>query len=95
MILVHRLRGKPLHINADLIESVESTPDTVLTLVDGRRLIVEEDPETVVERFLHYRASLLVTADTLRVPDTGAAPQAPSLTVVPSTPPPAAADRER
>lgn len=67
MILVHRLRGEPLYVNADLIETVESTPDTVLSLVDGRRLMVEEAPETVVERFQVYRASLLLTADGLRV----------------------------
>jgi flagellar protein FlbD len=76
MILVHRLRGEPLYVNADLIETVESTPDTVLSLVDGRRLMVEETPETVVERFTVYRASLLLTADELRV--TG-----PTLSVVP------------
>lgn len=76
MILVHRLRGEPVYVNADLIETVESTPDTVLSLVDGRRLMVEEAPETVVERFAVYRASLLLTAGELRV--TG-----PALTVVP------------
>jgi flagellar protein FlbD len=78
VILVHRLRGEPLHVNADLIESVEATPDTVLTLVDGRRILVEEPPQTVVERVVRYRASLLVTADELRAP----APP-PTLSVVP------------
>lgn len=75
MILVHRLRGEPLFVNADLIESLETTPDTVLTLVDGRRLFVEEDPDTVMERVVRFRASLLVAADELR--------DAPALTVVP------------
>lgn len=75
MILVHRLRGEPLFVNADLIESLETTPDTVLTLVDGRRLFVEEDPDTVMERVVQFRASLLVAADELR--------DSPALTVVP------------
>lgn len=66
MILVHRLRGEPIYVNADLIESVETTPDTVLTLVDGRRLIVEEPPEAVIERFKAFRASMLVAAGQLR-----------------------------
>lgn len=78
MILVHRLRGEPLYVNADLIETIEATPDTVLTLVDGRRLIVDDSPEVVVERFTAFRASLLVAADQLRV----AAP-ATTLSVVP------------
>jgi flagellar protein FlbD len=77
VILVHRLRGEPFYVNADLIESIEATPDTVLTLVDGRRILVEEAPEQVVRRFTAFRASLLVEAGTLRI----AAP--PALAVVP------------
>jgi flagellar protein FlbD len=66
VILVHRLRGEPMYVNADLIESVEATPDTVLTLVDGRRVIVEDAPDVVVQRIVAFRASLLVAADDLR-----------------------------
>jgi flagellar protein FlbD len=66
VIHVHRLRGESMYVNADLIESIEATPDTVLTLVDGRRLIVDECPEVVVERFVAFRASLIVAADELR-----------------------------
>lgn len=76
MILVHRLRGQPLYVNADLIESVEATPDTLLTLLDGRQLLVEEAPQTVVERFTAFRARLLAVAEELRVSadESGAAP---------------------
>jgi flagellar protein FlbD len=80
VILVHRLRGEPLYVNADLIESVESTPDTVLTLLDGRRLLVDEPPEVVVERFTAFRAKVLGIADELR-PDEQRA-QARALTLV-------------
>ncbi len=76
MILVHRLRGEPLYVNSDLIESVEAGPDTVLTLVDGRRIFVEEPPGTIVDRFVGFRASLLVAADDLRA-------DGPTLSVVP------------
>lgn len=75
MILVHRLRGEPLFVNADLIETVEARPDTVLVLVDGRRILVDETPEVVVERVVAFRAGLLVAADELRSP-------LPSLSVV-------------
>lgn len=68
MILVHRLRGEPLFVNADLIETVEASPDTTLGLVDGRRILVREVPDTVVERIVAFRAGLLVAADELRVP---------------------------
>lgn len=66
MILVHRLRGEPLFVNADLIESIEATPDTVLTLVDGRRVFVDDAPQVVVDRIVRFRASLLAAADDLR-----------------------------
>ena len=66
MILVHRLRGEPVYVNADLIESVEATPETLLTLLDGRQLLVEEAPEAVVERFTRFRARLLAVAEEFR-----------------------------
>jgi flagellar protein FlbD len=66
VILVHRLRGEPFYVNPDVIESVESTPDTVLTLVDGRRILVDDAPEQIVARFTAYRVSLLIAADQLR-----------------------------
>jgi flagellar protein FlbD len=73
MIAVHRLRGEPMFLNADLIESIEATPDTVLTLVDGRRIVVADDPEVVAERIIEFRASVLVSAAEMR---SGSAPVA-------------------
>lgn len=66
-----------MFINADLIESIEGTPDTVITMVDGRRLVVAEEPEVIVDRVRDFRAALLVAADELR---SGAAAR---LTLVP------------
>ncbi len=66
MIAVHRLRGEPMFLNADLVESIEATPDTVLTLVDGRRIVVADSPEEVAERIVEFRASVLVSAAELR-----------------------------
>ena len=66
MIAVHRLRGEPMFLNADLVESIEATPDTVLTLVDGRRIVVADSPEEVADRIIEFRASVLVSAAELR-----------------------------
>lgn len=77
MILVHRLKGDPVFVNTDLIESIESCPDTILTLVNGRKVVVADTPDDLVERIRSFRASVLVAADELR--DGGGAPQ---LTVV-------------
>lgn len=66
MVLVHRIKGEPLFLNADLIESIEALPDTVVTLADGRRLVLSDDPEELVERIVQFRASVLVAAESLR-----------------------------
>ncbi len=63
MILLRRLNGTELGVNADLIERVESTPDTVLTLVDGTKYIVAEPAEEVVARIIDFRARILATAE--------------------------------
>lgn len=47
MILVHRLTGQALHVNAAHILSVEPTPDTLLHLTDGTRMMVRESAEEV------------------------------------------------
>lgn len=71
MILVHRLRGEPMFINEDLIESIEATPDTVLTLVDGRKIVIADAPQLVVDRARAYRASVLAATEELRTRPSG------------------------
>ncbi|MFN8121987.1 MAG: flagellar FlbD family protein [Thermoleophilia bacterium] len=55
MITLHKLNGEPVVLNAELIETVESTPDTLITLVDRRRLMVGESVSEVVQRVVDYR----------------------------------------
>ena len=59
MIIVSRLNGERFGINAEHIERIEETPDTVLTLVDGRKYIVRESLEEVIDRVVAYRARVL------------------------------------
>lgn len=59
MILVHRLDGAPFFLNAELVETIESTPDTVIVLVNGHKYIVREPAEEVIERILNYRRFLV------------------------------------
>lgn len=66
MIVVHPSHGGEVFLNADLIESIEDRPDTVITLVDGRRIVVQDEPEEVAGRIIRYRASILATADQIR-----------------------------
>jgi flagellar protein FlbD len=55
MIQVTRFDGRPVIVNADLILTLESTPDTVLALVTGASILVKEPVEEVVERVIDYR----------------------------------------
>ena len=55
MIRLHKLNGNEVTLNALLIESVESAPDTVINLVTGNRFIVRETVEEVVERVVEFQ----------------------------------------
>jgi flagellar protein FlbD len=55
MIHVTRLDGTDLVVNADLIATIERTPDTMLALVTGARLMVREPMEEVVARVIDFR----------------------------------------
>lgn len=59
MIEVTSLNGRKLIINADLIESLESVPETVITLTNGKKLLVVEPPDEIVERITFYRRRLI------------------------------------
>ncbi len=55
MISVTRFNHTELYINADLVEFVECTPDTVITMVTGRKVLVLEKPEEIRQRIAAYR----------------------------------------
>jgi flagellar protein FlbD len=59
MIELTRLNGTPIVLNSDLIKTAEASPDTMLTLINGEKLIVRETCAEVTERVLAYRARLL------------------------------------
>ena len=59
MIEVTRLNGTIMMLNSDLIKTAEASPDTMLTLINGEKLIVREKIEEIMERVLDYRARLL------------------------------------
>lgn len=59
MIEVTRLNGNTMTINSDLIKIAEASPDTMLTLIHGEKLIVRESLEEITNKVLEYRARLL------------------------------------
>lgn len=79
MIELTRLNGTPILLNSDLIKTAEASPDTMLTLINGEKLIVREELDEIVERVLAYRATLLSVVARRLSPD-DPVPRAASLT---------------
>ncbi len=59
MIAVTRLDGQAMFLNNDLIESIEPTPDTLITMSNGEKLYVREAPEEVVDRVVRFKRTVL------------------------------------
>ncbi len=55
MIRLTRINHVPLVLNSDLIEHVEVTPDTVISLTTGQKFVVLESPEEVIRRVVEFR----------------------------------------
>lgn len=76
MITLTRLSGTRFALNPDLIERVDSTPDSVVTLTDGTKYVVSETLDEVVHEVRLARASVVALsgrlADALDVPGEGA-----------------------
>jgi flagellar protein FlbD len=65
MIILNRLGGKQVAVNPDLIERAEPTPDTVITMVDGHKILVSESVEAIVAAIRSWRASVAAEAYTM------------------------------
>lgn len=61
MILVTRLNGTIFYLNAELIQSVESTPDTVITLINNEKMVVKEPAEVIVDRIIEYKRQVFAS----------------------------------
>jgi flagellar protein FlbD len=59
MIAVTRLDGTPMLLNADVVEWIEQTPDTVIGLVNGERFMVRETPDELVRRVIDFKRSVV------------------------------------
>lgn len=58
MIEVKRLNDSAITINSDLIEFVESTPDTLISLTTGKKIVVKDTVDEVVRKVIQYRRSI-------------------------------------
>jgi len=58
MITVTCLNGRTLVINADLIEFVEETPDTIISLTTNKKIIVLETAEDIINKVIQYKRKI-------------------------------------
>ncbi len=62
MIQLTRLNNRPLVVNSDLIKFIENTPDTVITLITGEKVVVSESTEEVLDQIVGFRRRILTPA---------------------------------
>ena len=60
MIRVTRLNHTPVVLNSDLIQEIEETPDTVISLTTGQKIMVLESPETIIDLVRKFQRSVKI-----------------------------------
>lgn len=58
MIKVKKINGKDLIINAELIEFIEKTPDTIISMTTGKKIIVKDTSEELIKKVIEYRREI-------------------------------------
>jgi flagellar protein FlbD len=58
MIRLTRINDSSLVLNSDLIEHIDTTPDTVITLTTGQKILVREDVDEVIKKVIEYRRQI-------------------------------------
>src|SRR4051812_19057561 len=67
MIRLTRLSGSAFVLNSDLIERIDETPDTVITLGDGTNYLATESIDAVVRAIRMHRAEIIALSETVRI----------------------------
>ncbi len=58
MIKVTKLNGDIVYINSNLIEFIEEIPDTMITLTTGKKIILKDDVEDIIDRIIEYNRKI-------------------------------------
>ena len=66
MIRLTRINRVPLVLNADLIEHVEITPDTVIAMTNGQKFMVMESADEVIEKVIEFRRAIASRPELVR-----------------------------
>ena len=60
MIKVSKLNNQQFTINSDLIETIEETPDTVITMTTGNKYVVREKQDEIVKNIISYKQAIFI-----------------------------------
>jgi flagellar protein FlbD len=55
MILLTKINKAPIAVNADLIQCIEETPDTIITMTNNDKVVVNESMTEIIQKVVHYR----------------------------------------
>ena len=58
MVMLTSINGREFCLNSDLIYKVEEKPDTIITLVDGKKVRVQEKTDEIIERVIEYNKQI-------------------------------------
>lgn len=64
MISITRLNGSQFVLNCELIETVEATPDSIISTINGKKYVVSESVEEIVEKVIQYKRKVLLISRT-------------------------------
>lgn len=59
MIRVKRLDDTELIVNSDMIEFIEQTPDTIITLTDGKKILTKQSPDELINLIVNFRQRVM------------------------------------
>lgn len=59
MIRLKKLNGSEIVVNADLIETLEETPDTIITLTNGKKLLVCDNAQEIIDKVVEYKRTFM------------------------------------
>jgi flagellar protein FlbD len=80
MIHLTRLNNTSITINSDLIKFVEQSPDTVITLLNGEKILVRESAEQILDRIVDFRRRLLAGSGAWHMANVSVLPMNPAST---------------
>ena len=63
MIILTKINNQEFAINSDLIETIEQTPDTIITMTTGNKYVVKQSQEEIIRRIIQYKRKIYLVSE--------------------------------